>query len=349
MRTTLGRLAQRVTTPLLPSDYLDVINPLLSGSRLRGRIVAVNPETRDAVTLVIRPGRGWRPHTPGQYLRLGVEVDGVRHWRAYSITSAASRTDRCISITVKAAADGLVSTHLVRRTTVGTVVDLEPPAGDFVLDCPPAAKLLFLTAGSGITPVMGILRNMDAGAAHDVVVLHSAPTAGDVIFGDELRRLAAAGRIRLVEVHTRTGGRLDMSRLTELVPDWQDRHSWACGPTQMLDELEIHWATTGNTQRLHVERFRTAVITAGDGGTVTFSTTGTTVDAEGARSLLETGEDAGILMPSGCRMGICFGCVAPLRRGAVRDLRTGDVTTAGDGVVVQTCISAAAGDCDIDL
>ena len=75
------------------------------------------------------------------------------------------------------------------------------------------------------------------------------------------------------------------------------------------------------------------------------------VDADGATPLLDAGEDAGVLMPSGCRMGICFGCVAPLRQGAVRDLRNGDVTTAapGDGVVIQTCVSAAAGACDIDL
>ena len=80
-------------------------------------------------------------------------------------------------------------------------------------------------------------------------------------------------------------------------------------------------------------------------------TTGTTIDNDGTQSLLDTGEAAGVLMPSGCRMGICFGCVAPLRRGAVRDLRTGEVTTAaeGDGVVIQTCISAAAGACDIQL
>ena len=82
---------------------------------------------------------------------------------------------------------------------------------------------------------------------------------------------------------------------------------------------------------------------------MTFSGTGTVVEAEGDQSLLDAGESAGVLMPSGCRMGVCFGCVAPLRRGAVRDLRNGALTTAGDGVVVQTCISAAAGDCDIDL
>ena len=82
-----------------------------------------------------------------------------------------------------------------------------------------------------------------------------------------------------------------------------------------------------------------------------FCATGTTVESTGAESLLDIGEAAGVLMPSGCRMGICFGCVAPLRTGAVRDLRNGTITTAapGDGVVIQTCISAAAGACEIEL
>ena len=93
------------------------------------------------------------------------------------------------------------------------------------------------------------------------------------------------------------------------------------------------------------------VLTAGEGGTVTFSKSATVLDAPGDQTLLDAGEAAGVLMPSGCRMGICFGCVAPLRQGAVRDLRNGDITTAapGDGVLIQTCVSAAAGTCDIDL
>lgn len=80
------RVAEMVTTPLLPADYLDLINPLRAGADLRGRIVDVRRETADAVTLVIRPGRGWRGHVPGQYIRIGVDVDGVRQWRAYSLT-----------------------------------------------------------------------------------------------------------------------------------------------------------------------------------------------------------------------------------------------------------------------
>ena len=341
LRGGLVHLAERITTPLLPADYLDVINPLLSGTRLRGRIVAIRPETPDTATLVIKPGRGWRPHIAGQYLRVGVDVDGVRHWRAYSLTSRTA--DRNLSITVKAAPGGTVSEYLVRRATVGSVVQLEHAAGDFTLDGA-AGKILFLTAGSGITPVMGMLRNSAPGT-RDIVVVHSAPRAEDVIFGAELRAMAQRGDIRLVEVHTRTDGRLDMARLSTLVADLDERHVWACGPAGLIDMAESHWGA----DHLHTERFRTEAVVTGEGGTVTFTTTGTEVDSDGQQSLLHAGESAGVLMPSGCRMGVCFGCVAPLRRGAVRDLRNGALTTAGAGVVVQTCVSAAAGDCEIEL
>jgi len=348
LRGRVIKFAERMTTPLVPSDYLQVINPLHSGTGLRGRIVAIQPETRDAATIVIKTGRGWRTHTPGQYVRIGVDVDGVRQWRAYSLTSETGRRDGCIAVTVKAIPDGVVSNHLVRRATVGTIVQLDQAAGEFTLGAEPPRKVLFLTAGSGITPVMGMLRNL-ADPDVDVVVVHSAPTADDVIFGAELRSLADAGRIRLVEKHTDTDGMLDVAQLEHLVDDLAERQTWACGPAGMLDALERRWSADGIEGRLHTERFRPTVVTPGAGGTVTFAKTGTTVDADGAQTLLDAGEAAGVLMPSGCRMGICFGCVAPLRQGAVRDLRSGDITSAADGVLIQTCVSAAAGACEVDL
>ncbi|MFI5836165.1 ferredoxin reductase [Micromonospora sp. NPDC051300] len=349
-RDRLLRLAGTVTTPLLPGDYLDLVAPLRAGAPLRGRIVAVRPETPDAATLVIQPGRGWQGHLPGQYVRLGVDVDGVRQWRAYSVTSPPGAADGRIAVTVKAIPDGKVSNHLVRRIRPGTIVQLDQAQGDFVLPTATPERVLFLTAGSGITPVMGMLRAGLADRA-DVVLVHSAPTRDDVIFGAELRALAARGAVRLVERHTDTSGLLDVAELDDLVPDHAQRHTWACGPIGMLDAVEGYWTSRGVDELLHTERFRPTVITPGDGGTVTFTGAGVTVEADGATTLLDAGENAGVLMPSGCRMGICYGCVVPLRQGAVRDLRNGDVTTAvpGDGVRIQTCVSAAAGTCDIEL
>ena len=169
-----ARLAERATTPLLPADYLDLVDPLRRGADLRGRIVEVQPETTDAATIVIRPGADWAGHVPGQYVRIGIDVDGVRLWRAYSLTHG-PRADGYISITVKAVPDGKVSTHLVRRATPGTLVHLEQAAGEFVL--PRAGtKLLFVTAGSGITPVIGMLRNLFPVADSGVVRLGAART-----------------------------------------------------------------------------------------------------------------------------------------------------------------------------
>jgi ferredoxin-NADP reductase len=357
VRPVLGRLRERMTTlaglavtPLVPADYVDLIDPLRSSNDLRGRIVEVRPETRDAVTVVIRPGRGWQPHLPGQYVRIGVDVDGVRQWRTYSLTSEVPRPDRCIAITVKAIPGGTVSGYLVRKAQPGLVVQLDQAMGEFVLPATRPAKVLFVTAGSGITPVMGMLRNA-VDELEDVVVVHTAPVPAEVVFGGELRALAAEGRIRLVERHSRLEGRLDVDSLTAAVPDLADRETWACGPTELLDSLEAHWAGLGLADRLHVERFRPARARHGRRRHRDLQPQRDHRRVRRRHAAAGVRRGAGVLMPSGCRMGICFGCVVPLRSGAVRDLRDGAVTTAaeGDGVLVQTCVSAAAGECDIEL
>jgi ferredoxin-NADP reductase len=358
LRDRVFALAELATTPLVPADYLDLFHPLRPGAELRGRIEEVVPETADAATLVIRPGADWAGHVPGQYVRIGVDVDGVRLWRAYSLTHG-PRPDGRISVTVKAVPDGKVSNFLVHDVRVGTLVHLEQATGEFVLP-PDGTKLLFVTAGSGITPVIGMLRNLfpvadsgvvrlDRSAGYDIVVVHVAPSEPQTIFRDNLRALDEAGLIRLVARYDDQHGVLDVDSLGELVPDLAERTTLACGPAGLLDALEAHHAQRDIP--LLTEQFRVATIAAGEGGSVTFSKSGTTVEADGGTPLLDAGESAGVLMPSGCRMGICFGCVVPLREGAVRDLRNGELTTAaeGDNVKIQTCISAAAGACDIDL
>jgi stearoyl-CoA 9-desaturase NADPH oxidoreductase len=361
LRRRFLQLAERATSPLLPADYLDLFDPLRPGADLRGRIVAVHPETADAATIVIRPGADWAGHVPGQYVRIGVDVDGVRQWRAYSLTHG-PRADGKISITVKAVPDGLVSTHLVRESRAGTLVHLEQAQGEFVLPTD-GGKFLFVTAGSGVTPVIGMLRNLfpvaDDGvvrlarsAAYDIVVVHVAPSEPHSIFIDNLRALDEAGLIRLVARYDDEHGVLDVADLEALVPDLSDRKTLACGPGGLLDALQRHHDERGLD--LLTEQFRATTLVVGEGGTVDFTGSGTTVDADGSIPILDAAEAAGVLMPSGCRMGICFGCVLPLREGAVRDLRTGAVTratpgeTEGQGVPIQTCISAAAGACVID-
>src|SRR3954451_14234842 len=122
-RKALGAL-RSLFTPLLPDDYLELINPLWSTQELRGRIESIERETDDAVTVVIRPGWEWPGHEPGQYLRIGVIVDGVHHWRAYSLTSDPGRADGCISITPKLVEVGKVSPFFNREARPGSIVRL---------------------------------------------------------------------------------------------------------------------------------------------------------------------------------------------------------------------------------
>ncbi|WP_024799854.1 ferredoxin reductase [Nocardia sp. BMG51109] len=365
-RTRLDALrgaAARVTTPLLPDDYLHLINPLWSARELRGRIVSVRKETTDAVTLVIKPGWGFDfTFTPGQYIGIGVLVDGRWHWRSYSLTSPPNWTDpgsrsrRLISIAVKAMPEGFLSSHLVNGVPEGTVVRLAAPQGGFVLPEPPPAKVLFLTAGSGITPVMGMLRTMDRRAAArpgpggwpDVVHVHSARTAEDVMFATELRDLHDRRPSFTAHLHlTGARGKFALTGLDELFPDWRERETWACGPLAMLDDIEKHWAAAGLSDHLHIERFEVERSAVGEGGTVTFARSGRSAEIDGATSLLQAGEDSGVQMPFGCRMGICQTCVVTLADGRVRDLRNGAEHQAGEKV--QTCISAAAGDCTLEV
>ncbi|WP_129976405.1 ferredoxin reductase [Rhodococcus sp. Q1] len=346
----------RLTTPLLPDDYLHLVNPLWSARELRGRIVSVRQETPDSATIVIRPGWGFDfGYAPGQYIGIGLHIEGRWHWRSYSLTSSPTWDDKVISIAVKAMPEGFLSSHLVGGVPEGTVVRLAAPKGDFVLPDPPPAKILFLTAGSGITPIMSMLRTLDRRAIEreldlpDVVHIHSAPTAENVMFRSELERFDAThDRFRVHVRHTREKGKFALSELAEVCPDWRERQTWACGPQQMLDDITAHWAAEGLDDRVHLERFAVSrADTSGSGGTITFAKSGKTVTVDGATTILEAGESVGALMPFGCRMGICQTCVVPLEKGHVVDLRSGKEHAEGERV--QTCISAAAGDCTLDV
>jgi ferredoxin-NADP reductase len=357
----LRTIAGRITTPLLPDDYLKLANPLWSARELRGRVLEVRQETVDSATLVIKPGWGFSfDYQPGQYIGIGLLVEGRWRWRSYSLTSSpvsgaarpatSGRRARIITITVKAMPEGFLSTHLVGGVAPGTIVRLAAPQGNFVMPDPAPASVLFITGGSGITPVMSMLRTLARrDQVTDIVHLHSAPTESDVMFAAELAELQSAhNSYRLQLRSTRTDGRLDLSRLDDVVPDWRDRQTWACGPEGMLNAAERAWHAQGIAERLHLERFAVSKAAVhGQGGTVQFARSGKTVTVDAATPLMDAGEQVGIRMPFGCRMGICQSCVVGLLDGHVRDLRTGAEKEPGSRV--QTCISAASGDCVLDV
>lgn len=352
-RRVLDALAS-FSSPLLVDDYLELINPLWSTRELRGRIEEVRRETRDAATVLIKPGYRWGGHRPGQYLRIGLDIEGVRHWRAYSLTSDPQRPDGLISITVKNVDEGKVSPYLVRRGRPGTIVSLGGVEGEFILPDEPPDRLLFISAGSGITPIMSMLRHLDqSGELDDVVLLHSARHADEVIFGDELRDLARRHeRFVLHEQHTADQGRMGPGDLDRLCPDWRERDTYISGPNEMLDAFSDAYEEADVTDHLHMERFQPKLglgdAEEGEGGTIAFLKSDAEAKSDGSQPILVAGEEVGLDLPYGCREGICHTCVGELRSGRVRDLRNGKVY-GEEGEVIRTCISAPEGPVEIEL
>ncbi|HTU80405.1 MAG TPA: ferredoxin reductase [Solirubrobacteraceae bacterium] len=345
------------TSPLTPDDYLELVNPLWSTRELRGRVQRVERESSVAVTVSIKPGWEWPGHLPGQYVRLGIEVDGVHHWRAYSLTSDPARADGCIAITPKLVPQGKVSPYLCARVTPGTVVRLGGVEGTFVLPEPLPRTLLFVSAGSGVTPIISMLRGIARrGALADVVHVHCARCAQEVIFARELHALAARHRgYRLHERLSAIQGRLAPGELDALCPDWRERETFACGPAGLLRALGEHWRREGDPARMHVERFGPDgigdTVGAGErgcGGTIDFCASGVNAYSDGSQPILLAGESAGAQLPFGCRMGICRSCVGRLRSGQVRDLRSGHVH-GQRGELLRTCVNAPEGAIEIEL
>jgi ferredoxin-NADP reductase len=342
------------STPLLPDDYLELINPLWSTRELRGRIAEVRPETAESATVLIKPGYRWPGHTPGQYVRIGVDIDGVRHWRAYSLTSDPWREDGLLSISPKLVDGGKVSPYLVRGASPGTIISLGGVEGDFVLPDPPPERLLFISAGSGITPIMSMLRFLEHfDELKDVVLLHSARHTDEVMFGAELRELARRhDQFRLHEQFTREHGRMGPHDLDRLCPDWRERESYISGPSEMLDAFADYYDEHGDCDRLHMERFQPRLglgeAGEGEGGTIRFCKSDAEAQSDGSKPILVAGEDEGLDLPYGCREGICHTCVGELLSGRVRDLRNGKVY-GQSGEVIRTCISAPEGPIEIDL
>ncbi len=361
VRSAAGSVLDLYATPLRVSHYVELVNPLWISHRLQARVEDVRDETADARTITLRPGRNWRRHRAGQHVRIGVPIDGERYTRTYSISSTPERRDGCITITVKVLDGGRMSGHLVRRLRVGAHLPIGLPQGDFVVPEARPVRPLFITAGSGITPVMSMLRTWaTVGNMPDVCHVHYAPHAYDVIFGTELRQIEREHpryRPQLVLTRELAGTSRDhhfsAAQLTELCPDWATRDAWACGPQQLLDDVEAHYATAGRSAQVHTERFRAAFVEAdpnATGGAVTFLANGDRVVTTGDAStpLLRVAEDAGLNPAHGCRMGICHTCDVPLVSGSVRDLRTG-TTINEPGHPVQICTASAAGDCVIQL
>jgi len=345
-----------LTTPHGVDRYLELVNPMWAVREVRARVEDVHREGPGVATLTLRPTDTWTGALAGQHVQVGVVVDGARRTRCFSLSGSQHRRDGRISITVKAHEDGYVSRYLTERVPVGTVVHLSPAEGEFTLPQPRPERVLMVSAGSGITPLMSMLRTLrDEDHQGSVTFLHYARTPEDAIFGGELAEIAAECEFAdVVTVHTRAGGgsltgRFDVGHLRAVAPDYAEIPTFVCGPAGLVERMQQVYDDAGAADRLHVEYFKTPPIAADPsaGGTVEFRRTRVSAANDG-RTLLEQAEAAGLSPKYGCRMGICKSCTTRKSEGTVRNVVNGDESTLPDEDI-QICVSAPVGNCALQL
>jgi ferredoxin-NADP reductase len=354
-RRALGSsLVEALTSPHGADRYVELVRPAFSLREARAEVVAVRRPTARSVTLTLRPNAMWEGFRAGQFVRLSVEIDGVRHIRCYSPASSAHTGD-LIELTAHAQPDGRVSPFLRVSARVGAVFALSQAEGEFLVPDERPRALLLISGGSGITPVMSILRTLcEEGHDGPVAFMHYARDEADVAYDAELRALAARHpNVQLLRGYSRQPrggeltGRFDRAhvRATGIHP--AEAQTFACGPTGLVDAVGALWAEDGLDERLHVERFVPPGPPRVDPasppvGTVRFSTSGVQAPNSGVPLLFQA-EAAGLTPKFGCRLGVCHTCACRKVEGTVRDIRNGDICDAPDELI-QICINVPVGD-----
>ncbi|MBC3361753.1 hybrid-cluster NAD(P)-dependent oxidoreductase [Pseudomonas sp. SWRI154] len=335
---------------------------------------AVRQETHDVKTFIFRCADfSALSFEPGQFITVSPVIGGQTIARCYTLSSSPTRPF-AFSITVKRVPGGTVSNWLHDQLKPGDSLRASGPAGSFTPVGHPAAKLLYLSAGSGVTPLMSMTRAAcDMAGNLDIVFVHSARTPTDIIFHGELTRMQAnMPGLRVINICEELGdmvnwqqpvGRLDLSLLNQQVPDFKMREVFTCGPRGYMDAVRSVLSEAAfDFDHYHQESFdiatlndepsiaQAASIASQPTFSVTLSRSGRTFSMPGNQTVLAAAKKAGAIVPSSCSQGVCGTCKTALLEGTVEMNHNGGIRQREiDKGLRLLCCSKPTSDLVIDL
>ncbi len=318
---------------------------------------------------------------PGQFVTLELEIEGRQVMRSYTISSAPS-VPYSFSISVKRAPGGLVSNWLHDKLEEGHELAVHGPVGQFNCIDFPANKVLFLSGGVGITPVMSMARwYFDTNADVDMAFVHSARTSKDIVYQRELEHMSS--RITNFTLHIICEkvvrgqswfgyrGYLDQAKLTMIAPDFMEREVFCCGPTPYMKAVKALLESNGfDMSRYHEESFGATpvdvkedaieqaeiaqeeieALVQADMVRVEFASTGKSIQIAPGETVHAAAAKLDLHIPKACGMGICGTCKVLVKAGEVTMEHNGGITD--EDVVagyVLSCCSVPKGDVVVDF
>lgn len=322
-RDTLDYIASNTMT-----DLNRWFNSFIWTYDLKAVVTNIRHQANGVVTIDLLPNQHWQSFKAGQYVELMVEIEGEVHRRYYSLSPM--NDDNTFSITVKSVADGVVSLWLNTQLSVGQMLQLALPQGDFVYK--QQRKILFICAGSGITPCYSMVRDLlQQQTSVDMQFYAQFSRAEDVIFAQELAQWPSKGvpvNIALSQAKNSASPALMITNLLMQYPDLLERDVYLCGPTGFMDNIIAALvAADFNLAKLHCERFSAA--NTEYLGDLDFSVTQPAIyfkhinqhiqltTADEGKTLLEVAQKYGVNLESGCQKGMCGSCKLTLKEGRV--------------------------------
>lgn len=326
--------------------------------------VSVLPEVPNTATFTFRaPSGALFDFLPGQFLTLELPVPGGPIHRTYTISSSPSRP-RSITITAKAQEDSIGTRWMIDNLKPGVRLKAIGPAGLFSNLPQPAEKYLFISAGSGITPMMSMTTFMfDLGTEPDIVFVNCARRPSEIIFRERLEHMAS--RVPgidlkwVVETPDRytpwTGyqGQFNQLMLGLMAPDYLERDVYCCGPEPFMQAVREALQGLGyDMDRYHQESFHAPAETAADvpeiddvvpdddtRAEVTFATSGVTVKVAETETILAAAKANGLNIPSGCTFGVCGTCKVKKTSGDVHMVHNGGISEddIAEGYILACC------------
>ncbi len=340
MLSTLLRHANIWALQTFDRDWIDYIasNTMTDVNRwlndfiwtydVKAIVTQITPQNDNAVTIHLLPNQHWRAYQAGQYVQITAEINGQAHQRYYSLSPMAD--DGTFSITVKKVNDGVVSTWLNSQLSVGQSLKLALPQGDFVYK--QQAKVLFICAGSGITPCYSMVSDLlQQQTPVDMQVYAQFSQAKEVIFAQDLAQWPNQGvpvQLAFSQATQTPSPVLNAQNLLTQYPDLLERDVYLCGPTGFMDNIIAALvAANFNLAKLHCERFEAA--SHDYQGALDFSVTQPSiyfkhinkhiqlgVQDEG-KTLLAVAQQYGVNLESGCQKGMCGSCKLTLKEGKI--------------------------------
>jgi len=338
---------------LIREDFVDFllarVNPLWTVSRTVARVENIEYIEDDMVKITLSTNhflnRRFKTYQAGQFIMLTVSIAGIRHQRAYSLVSTPEEYARTGRLVIGVKKQGRVSIYLAKQAKIGDVIEITPASGEFMLKDP--APALFVSAGSGITPIVPMVKQALERSKDPVTLIYYSR---DPAFRRELETLAAVHShfsLHIIVDSAEKPAYFDEETLDRLCPDAATRDTYVCAAPGLMAATRKIWAARGWSEKLLQESFLPIKVDENaEVQSVTFRRSQREFDGKG--NILASAEAAGLTPAYGCRMGVCNACVCTKVSGTVRNQVTGEINDQTN-VQIKLCVNAAISPVVIDL